>query len=133
MQDFLFTPAKARSKVKSLSGGECNRLLLAKLFAKNANVLILDEPTNDLDMETLELLEEYLVNFTGTVLLASHDRELLNNVATSTIVFEGNGKLQEYAGGFDDWQRQKKQQAKKTRKKLGPKNLKQKNQNQAKL
>ena len=101
--DFLFSPDRARSPVRILSGGERNRLLLAKLFAKPSNVLVLDEPTNDLDMETLELLEELLLAYQGTVLLVSHDRAFLNNVVTSTIVFEGNGKLQEYAGGYDDW------------------------------
>jgi ATP-binding cassette subfamily F protein uup len=93
--------------VKFLSGGERNRLLLAKLFTKPANVIVLDEPTNDLDTETLELLEDRLVNFTGTVLLVSHDRAFLNNVVTSTIVFEENG-VREYFGGYDDWVRQRK-------------------------
>lgn len=105
-QDFLFTPQQARSKVKALSGGECNRLLLAKLFSKPANLLILDEPTNDLDIESLELLEEYLLGFSGTVLLISHDRSLLNNVVTSTFVFEGQGHIQEYVGGYDDYLQQ---------------------------
>ena len=107
LQDFLFSPERARSVVKLLSGGERNRLLLAKLFTKQANVLVLDEPTNDLDIETLELLEEQLLNFTGTVLLVSHDREFLNNIVTSTLVLEGHGKIGEYVGGYDDWQRQK--------------------------
>lgn len=106
LQNFLFSPQRARMKVKVLSGGERNRLLLAKLFTKPANVLVLDEPTNDLDVETLELLEELLLEYSGTVLLVSHDRTFLNNIATSTIVFEGHGKLQEYVGGYDDWLRQ---------------------------
>jgi ATP-binding cassette subfamily F protein uup len=106
LQDFLFSPQRARSQVKLLSGGERNRLLLAKLFTLNANVFVLDEPTNDLDIETLELLEEQLLNYTGTVLLVSHDREFLNNIVTSTFVLEGAGKVGEYIGGYDDWQRQ---------------------------
>ncbi len=106
LQDFLFSPDRARTPVKFLSGGERNRVLLAKLFSKPANIIVLDEPTNDLDAETLELLEELLVQFSGTVLLVSHDREFLNNVVTSTIVFEGNG-AKEYDGGYDDWLRQK--------------------------
>lgn len=105
LQDFLFAPERARTPVKFLSGGERNRILLARLFAKPANVIVLDEPTNDLDAETLELLEEKLVQFTGTVLMVSHDRAFLNNVVTSTLVFEDDG-LREYVGGFDDWQRQ---------------------------
>jgi ATP-binding cassette subfamily F protein uup len=105
--DFLFTPDRSRSPVRILSGGERNRLLLAKLFAKPSNVLVLDEPTNDLDMETLELLEELLMEYEGTVLLVSHDRAFVNNVVTSTIVFEGGGRLQEYAGGYDDWLEQR--------------------------
>lgn len=106
LQDFLFTPAKARSFVKTFSGGERNRLMLAKILSKPSNVLILDEPTNDLDMETLDILDEYLINYSGTLILVSHDRSLLNNVATQTIVFEGNGHLQEYVGGYDDYLRQ---------------------------
>lgn len=109
LQDFLFTPEKARSLVSSLSGGERNRLMLASILAKPSNLLILDEPTNDLDQETLELLEEFLLDYQGTLLLVSHDRALLNNVVTSTWVFEANGHIQEYIGGYDDWQRQKKQ------------------------
>ena len=105
LQDFLFAPERARTQVKFLSGGERNRILLARLFAKPANVIVLDEPTNDLDAETLELLEEKLVQFMGTVLMVSHDRAFLNNVVTSTLVFEDDG-LREYVGGFDDWQRQ---------------------------
>jgi ATP-binding cassette subfamily F protein uup len=104
LQDFLFSPDRSRSLVKFLSGGERNRVLLAKLFTKPANVIVLDEPTNDLDAETLELLEERLVEFPGTVLLVSHDREFLNNVVGSTIVFE-DGNVKEYVGGYDDWQR----------------------------
>lgn len=106
LQDFLFSPERSRTPVKFLSGGERNRVLLAKLFAKPANVIVLDEPTNDLDSETLELLEELLVQFEGTVLLVSHDREFLNHVVTSTIVFE-DGNVKEYFGGYDDWQRQR--------------------------
>ena len=106
LEDFLFPPERARSPVKALSGGERNRLLLARLFTQPANVLVLDEPTNDLDMETLELLEAQLVDFAGTVLLVSHDREFLNRVVTSTIAFEGNGVVREYVGGYDDWVRQ---------------------------
>ena len=106
LRDFLFSAERARTKVRFLSGGERNRILLAKLFAKPANVIVLDEPTNDLDTETLELLEERLVQFEGTVLLVSHDRAFLNNVATSTIVFEDGG-IREYVGGYDDWQRQR--------------------------
>ncbi|OMH38731.1 ATP-binding cassette domain-containing protein [Motiliproteus sp. MSK22-1] len=106
LSDFLFEPARARAKVKSLSGGERNRLLLARLFSKPANLLVLDEPTNDLDLETLELLEELLGNFEGTLLLVSHDRAFLDNVVTSTLVFEGNGRIAEYVGGYEDWIRQ---------------------------
>jgi ATP-binding cassette subfamily F protein uup len=106
LRDFLFSPERARMQVRFLSGGERNRILLARLFAKPANVIVLDEPTNDLDTETLELLEELLVEYTGTVLLVSHDRAFLNNVATSTMVFEGP-EIQEYVGGYDDWQRQR--------------------------
>ncbi len=106
LQDFLFTPERARMQVRFLSGGERNRILLARLFAKPANVVVLDEPTNDLDTETLELLEELLVEYTGTVLLVSHDRAFLNNVVTSTIAFEADG-VKEYAGGYDDWFRQR--------------------------
>ena len=110
LQNFLFTPERARTEVKFLSGGERNRILLAKLFAKTANTIVLDEPTNDLDAETLELLEERLAEFNGTVLLVSHDREFLNNVVTSTIVFESAG-VREYVGGYDDWVRQRPQVA----------------------
>ena len=101
--DFLFSPARAGSPVSSLSGGERARLLLARLFARPANVLVLDEPTNDLDIETLELLEELLQDYTGTVLLVSHDRAFLDNVVTQTIASEGNGKWRDYVGGYDEW------------------------------
>ncbi len=107
LEDFLFTPQQARNRVANLSGGERNRLLLARLFAKPSNVLVLDEPTNDLDMETLELLEELLVDYTGTVLLVSHDRAFLNNVVTGTFVLQGDGKIRDYVGGYDDWLRQR--------------------------
>ena len=103
LKDFLFSPERARSPVSILSGGERNRLLLAKLFTKPANVMVLDEPTNDLDMETLELLENLLVSYAGTVLLVSHDRTFLNHVVTGTLVFEGDGRVSEYVGGYDDW------------------------------
>ena len=103
LQDFLFTPDRARTRVKVLSGGERNRLFLAQLFSKPSNVLVMDEPTNDLDIETLELLEELLLEYPGTLLLVSHDRAFLNNVVTSTIVLEGDGVINEYPGGYDDW------------------------------
>jgi ATP-binding cassette subfamily F protein uup len=106
LQDFLFSPERARSPVAQLSGGEKNRLMLAKLLTRPANLLVMDEPTNDLDIETLELLEEKLLDFEGTLLLVSHDRQFINNVVTSTLVFE-EGNIREYAGGFDDWQKQK--------------------------
>jgi len=109
LQDFLFAPARARSPVKVLSGGERNRLLLAKLFTRPSNVLVLDEPTNDLDIETLDLLEELLMDYPGTVLLVSHDRAFINDVVTSTLVFEGDGRVNEYVGGYDDWLRQQQQ------------------------
>ncbi|MGQ9425157.1 ATP-binding cassette domain-containing protein [Gilvimarinus sp. F26214L] len=107
LQDFLFTPDRTRQPVKSLSGGEQNRLILAHLFSKPANVLVLDEPTNDLDLETLELLEEILVEFSGTLLLVSHDRSFIDNVVTSTFAFEGDGVVNEYVGGYEDWLRQR--------------------------
>src|SRR6202142_4046036 len=107
LEDFLFPPERARMPVKVLSGGERNRALLAKLFTVPSNVLVMDEPTNDLDTDTLELLEELLIEYKGTVILVSHDREFLNNVVTSTIVFEGGGKVVEYVGGYDDWLRQR--------------------------
>jgi ATP-binding cassette subfamily F protein uup len=109
--DFLFAPERARSPVKSCSGGERNRLLLARLFTQPANVLVLDEPTNDLDIETLELLEELLAQYEGTLFLVSHDRAFLDNVVTQVIAFEGDGKLIEYVGGYEDWVRVKKYQA----------------------
>jgi ATP-binding cassette subfamily F protein uup len=105
LQDFLFSPDRAQTLVRYLSGGERNRLLLARMMSRPANVLVLDEPTNDLDVETLELLEELLPSFSGTVLLVSHDRAFINNVVTSTIVFTGDGSLEEFDGGYDDWQR----------------------------
>ncbi|MEX0618492.1 MAG: ATP-binding cassette domain-containing protein [Pseudohongiellaceae bacterium] len=101
--DFLFTPDRIRTPAKALSGGEQNRAILAKLFSKPANVLVLDEPTNDLDIETLELLEDILMKFKGTILLVSHDREFMDNVVTSVMVFEGHGKVREYVGGYSDW------------------------------
>jgi ATP-binding cassette subfamily F protein uup len=107
LQDFLFSPERARSPVRALSGGERNRLLLARLLTRPANVLVLDEPTNDLDLETLELLEQQLVDWPGTLLLVSHDRRFLDNVVTSTIAFEGGGKVEEFVGGYADYLRQK--------------------------
>jgi ABC transport system ATP-binding/permease protein len=107
LEDFLFTPEQAAQPVSRLSGGERNRLLLARLLTKPSNVLVMDEPTNDLDIETLELLENLLVEYPGTLLLVSHDREFLNNVVTSTLVLEGEGGVKEYAGGYDDWLRQR--------------------------
>ena len=109
LQDFLFTPEKARGGVANLSGGEKNRLLLAKMFTKESNVLVLDEPTNDLDVETLELLEEKLLDYTGTLIMVSHDRTFVDNIATSTYVFEGDGVVKEYIGGYSDWLRQSKE------------------------
>jgi ATP-binding cassette subfamily F protein uup len=107
LRDFLFPAERANSPVKALSGGERNRLLLARLLTRPANVLVLDEPTNDLDIETLELLESYLVEWTGTLLLVSHDRAFIDHVVTSTLVFENDGKVQEYVGGYEDWLRQR--------------------------
>ncbi|MFZ2445009.1 MAG: ATP-binding cassette domain-containing protein [Syntrophobacteraceae bacterium] len=107
LEDFLFSPERSRSPVRILSGGERNRLLLARLFVKPSNVLVMDEPTNDLDMETLELLEDVLLDYPGTLFLVSHDRAFLNNVVTSTLVFEGEGGVGEYVGGYDDWLRQR--------------------------
>lgn len=107
LADFLFAPARSRQPVRVLSGGERNRLLLARLFTQPANVLVLDEPTNDLDLETLELLEERLLDFSGTLLLVSHDRAFIDRVVTSTLVFEGNGKIQPYVGGYTDWLHQR--------------------------
>jgi len=106
LRDFLFTPERVHAKVHTLSGGERNRLLLARLFTKPANLLVMDEPTNDLDVETLELLEELLSSYDGTLLLVSHDRAFLDNVVTSTLVFEGNARISEYVGGYHDWLRQ---------------------------
>ncbi len=107
LQDFLFTPERARAPITRLSGGERNRLLLAKLFAQPSNLLVMDEPTNDLDVETLELLEEILGDYPGTLLLVSHDRDFIDNVVTSTLVMEGDGKVGEYVGGYTDWVRQR--------------------------
>ncbi|MDB4512017.1 ATP-binding cassette domain-containing protein [Arenicella sp.] len=107
LQDFLFSPSRVRAPAAKLSGGERNRLMLAKLFTKPFNFLILDEPTNDLDYETLELLEQLLMDYSGTLLLVSHDRTFLNNVVSSTIAFEGNGQVREYIGGYEDWLRQR--------------------------
>jgi ATP-binding cassette subfamily F protein uup len=107
LQDVLFSPDRARSPVRVLSGGERNRLQLAKLFTKPFNLLVLDEPTNDLDIETLDLLEDLLLEYTGTLLLVSHDRAFLNNVVTSTLVIDANGTVAEYAGGYDDWLKQR--------------------------
>ncbi|CAB1075098.1 Bis-ABC ATPase Uup [Olavius algarvensis Delta 1 endosymbiont] len=127
LQDFLFSPERSHTPVGILSGGEKNRLLLARLFTKPANVLVLDEPTNDLDTATLELLEELILEYRGTLLLVSHDRAFLNNSVTSTIVFEGNGQLTEYAGGYDDWLSQRppapaeRKPEKSNRKKVRPK------------
>jgi ATP-binding cassette subfamily F protein uup len=104
LQDFLFTSDRAHCPVKQLSGGERNRLMLAKLFTQPANALVFDEPTNDLDIETLELLEEILNDYSGTALIVSHDREFLNNVVTGMLVFEGHGVFKDYIGGYDDWQ-----------------------------
>jgi ATP-binding cassette subfamily F protein uup len=112
LQDFLFSPDQARSLVSVLSGGERNRLMLASLFTRPSNLLILDEPTNDLDVETLDLLEDLLMSYTGTILLVSHDRTFINNIVTSTLVFESDSVVNEYVGGYDDWLRQRPQQSK---------------------
>ena len=106
LRDFLFAPERVNSPVKTLSGGERNRLLLAKIFSKPSNLLVLDEPTNDLDVETLELLEDLLTSFKGTLLLVSHDRTFIDRTVTSTLVLEGQGVVREYIGGYSDWQRQ---------------------------
>jgi ATP-binding cassette subfamily F protein uup len=111
LQDFLFTPDRARTPARVLSGGERNRLLLARLFTKPANVLVMDEPTNDLDAETLDLLEDLLVAYQGTLLIVSHDRDFLDNVVTSTLVFEGNGQIGDYVGGYADWVKEKEKAA----------------------
>jgi ATP-binding cassette subfamily F protein uup len=107
LRDFLFPPERLHAPVSMLSGGERNRLLLARLFAKPSNLLVMDEPTNDLDAETLDLLEEMVANYAGTLLLVSHDRAFLDNVVTSTLVFEGEGRVNEYVGGYTDWLRQR--------------------------
>lgn len=125
LQKFLFLPAQILAPISSLSGGERNRLLLARLFATPSNVLVLDEPTNDLDAETLELLEDRLLEYGGTILLVSHDRTFLNNVVTSTIVLEGDGRLQEYVGGYDDWIRQRNTDTSKLKAVSGDKTVKQ--------
>ncbi|OHB74271.1 MAG: ABC transporter ATP-binding protein [Planctomycetes bacterium RBG_16_59_8] len=122
LQNFLFSPQRARTRVKVLSGGERNRLLLARLFTRPSNVLVMDEPTNDLDVETLELLEELLLDYSGTLLLVSHDRAFLNNVVTSTIVLEGEGAVNEYPGGYDDWVNQRKNRSAES-KAVAPENL----------
>jgi len=124
LQDFLFSPQRARTPVKALSGGERNRLLLARLFSQPSNLLVMDEPTNDLDVETLELLEERLMDYQGTLLLVSHDRVFLDNVVTHTLVFEGDGKLNGYIGGYDDWLRQRPVQLDNSSTKKAPKNKK---------
>jgi len=111
LQDFLFEPTRARTPARVLSGGERNRLLLARLFTRPANVLVMDEPTNDLDAETLDLLEDLLVEYQGTLLVVSHDRDFLDNVVTSTLVFEGDGRIGEYVGGYSDWVREKEKRA----------------------
>jgi ATP-binding cassette subfamily F protein uup len=122
LKNFLFTPDRARAPISHLSGGERNRLLLARLFTRPANLLVLDEPTNDLDLETVELLEELVADFDGTLLLVSHDREFLDNVTTSTLVLEGAGRIVETVGGYSDWARATgtKQSKSKTRKEKAP-------------
>jgi ATP-binding cassette subfamily F protein uup len=107
LKDFLFPPERIDAPVQVLSGGERNRLLLAKIFTQSTNMMVLDEPTNDLDVDTLELLEDLLADYEGTLLLVTHDRTFLDNVVTSTLVFEGQGKVREYAGGYEDWERQR--------------------------
>jgi ATP-binding cassette subfamily F protein uup len=114
LQDFLFTPERARAPITRLSGGERNRLLLAKLFAQPSNLLVMDEPTNDLDVETLELLEELLDAYQGTLLLVSHDRDFIDSVATSCLVMEGDGRIEEYVGGYSDAMRQSRQRLRRT-------------------
>ena len=106
LEDFLFTRDRVRAPISALSGGERNRLLLARLFTQPANLLILDEPTNDLDIETLEVLEDLLLDYEGTLLLVSHDRAFLNNIVTSTLILDGEGNIAEYVGGYDDWRKQ---------------------------
>jgi ATP-binding cassette subfamily F protein uup len=107
LEGFLFSRERVHAPISALSGGERNRLLLARLFAHPANLLVVDEPTNDLDIETLELLEDLLLEYSGTLLLVSHDRAFLNNLVTSTLILDQNGRVREYVGGYDDWQRQK--------------------------
>jgi ATP-binding cassette subfamily F protein uup len=116
LRDFLFAPERCRQPVKVLSGGERNRLLLAKLFTQPSNMLILDEPTNDLDIDTLDLLEELLIDYKGTIILVSHDRAFINNVVTSTLAFEGQGAFNHYVGGYNDWLRQRTKQLNQTSK-----------------
>jgi ATP-binding cassette subfamily F protein uup len=111
LEDFLFTRDRVRAPISALSGGERNRLLLARLFTQPANLLILDEPTNDLDIETLEVLENLLLDYEGTLLLVSHDRAFLNNIVTSTLTLDGHGTVNEYIGGYDDWHKQTGQNA----------------------
>jgi ATP-binding cassette subfamily F protein uup len=131
LNDFLFPPRRANSPVRMLSGGERNRLLLARLFAKPANVLVLDEPTNDLDIESLELLEAALQDYDGTLLLVSHDRAFLDNVVTQTLAAEGNGKWHEYPGGYEDWLRQSGSKAQDTRHKTQESNPSERGSRQA--
>ncbi len=133
LNDFLFLPERAKSLVASLSGGERSRLLLAKLFVKPSNVLVLDEPTNNLDMETLDLLEELLQNYKGTILTVSHDRAFLNNTVTSTLVFEGEGRIKEYVGGYDDYLRQSQAAKEQIRQQEAPKAVRVKEQGRRKL
>ncbi len=133
LQDFLFSADRARSSVKSLSGGERNRLLFAILFSRPSNLLVMDEPTNDLDIETLELLEELLIQYKGTILLVSHDRVFLNNVVTSTMVFEGNGVVMEYPGGYEDWKSQQVQENSEIKVETKPKKKKEKTEKPRKL
>jgi len=133
LQDFLFSADRARSSIKSLSGGERNRLLFAILFSRPSNLLVMDEPTNDLDIETLELLEELLIQYKGTILLVSHDRVFLNNVVTSTMVFEGNGVVMEYPGGYEDWKSQQVQENSEIKIETKPKKKKEKTEKPRKL
>jgi ATP-binding cassette subfamily F protein uup len=123
LKNFLFTPDRARAPISHLSGGERNRLLLARLFARPANLLVLDEPTNDLDLETVELLEELVADFDGTLLLVSHDREFLDNVTTSTLVLAGGGRITETVGGYSDWARTARPSARGPEKSKRPRNI----------
>ena len=132
MQAFLFSPERARAPIRKLSGGERNRLLLARLFTRPANLLVLDEPTNDLDVETLELLEYTVLEFPGTVLLVSHDREFIDNIATSTIALDGNGNVREYVGGYSDYLKQRPAPSSGTNKGSGAKSQAAKNEPAAK-